>query len=151
MKILVAYDGSPAAAAAVEEVLARPWPTGSQVRLVTAIEPLTSAAPVDAVGVYLPVVERIRASVREEAYGQLRRALGRFGARPDLEATLELRDGPAKQALLEAIREWEPDLVVAGSHGKGGLARLLLGSVSHALVTHAPCNVEIVKLPPVAA
>jgi len=151
MKILVAYDGSAAAAAAVDAVLDRPWPAGSQVRLVTAIEPLASATPVDAVGVYLPVVERIRASVREEAYGQLRRVLGRFADRPDLEATVEVRDGGAKQALLEAIRVWGPDLVMAGSQGKGGLARLLLGSVSHALVTHAPCNVEIIKVPPVAA
>ena len=56
-------------------------------------------------------------------------------------------DGEPKGALLQAIREWKPDLVVAGSHGKTTLERFLLGSVSHALVSHAPCSVEIVKAP----
>ncbi len=37
--------------------------------------------------------------------------------------------------------------MVAGSHGAKGLTRLFLGSVCHALVTHAPCNVEVVKAP----
>lgn len=39
MKVLVAYDGSPASEAAIEEVLRRPWPSGTRVRLLTVIEP----------------------------------------------------------------------------------------------------------------
>lgn len=151
MKILVAYDGSLPSDAAVEEVLRRPWPPGARVRLITVVEPLAPVESADGVAVYLPVVERIRACIREEAYDRLKKALGRLEARPELEAVGEVREGSAKQALLEAIREWGADLVIAGSNGKGGLARLLLGSVSHALVTSAPCNVEIVKQPAIAA
>ena len=51
------------------------------------------------------------------------------------------------RSLLEAIKSFGADLVVAGSHGATALERIFLGSVSHALVTHAPCSIEIVKRP----
>jgi nucleotide-binding universal stress UspA family protein len=146
MKILVAYDGSKYADAAVEQVLARPWPEGSEVRLVTAVEQPVFTLPQQELEGYSPMTERIGASLREAAYRQIQTALGRFGRRSDLAVGYELRSGEAKVAILEAIREWEPDLVVVGSHGKSALERLLLGSVSHALVTHAPCSVEVVKV-----
>jgi nucleotide-binding universal stress UspA family protein len=53
-----------------------------------------------------------------------------------------------KRALLEAIREWEADLVIMGASGTTALGRMFLGSVCHALVTHAPCNIEIVRPAP---
>lgn len=150
MKILIAYDGSAASEAAVDEVIRRPWPSGTKVRLVTVVErPLQPPAP-DGM-VYGPLVERMRSALREEAQHRIQSALKKFEARPELETGFELLDGSPKHALLEAIREWGPELVVTGSHGTGGLARLFLGSVSHALVTHAPCSVEVVKNAPEAA
>jgi nucleotide-binding universal stress UspA family protein len=144
MKILVAYDGSPASEAALNEIIRRPWPEGTKVRLVTAVERPLPAPPPDG-ALYGPLIERMRSSLREEAYHRIQAALERFKARPDLEMSFELREGNAKPALLDAIREWGADLVITGSHGTSGLARLFLGSVSHALVTHAPCSVEVVK------
>ncbi len=146
MKILVAYDGSPSADAAVDEVVRRPWPAGSEIRLVTVIERAATLPQANGIEVYTPVLERMRASLREDAYRRIQAALGKFRACPDLQTSYELRDGSVKQALLGAIGEWGADLVIAGSHGTSGLARLFLGSVCHALVTHAPCNVEIIKL-----
>ena len=146
MKILVAYDGSKYADAAVEEVLARPWPAGTEVRLVTAVEQPVFTLPQQDLEGYSPMTERIGASLREAAYRQIQAALKRFEHRSDLVSGYELRNGEAKVAVLEAIREWKPDLVVVGSHGKSALERLLLGSVSHTLVTHAPCSVEVVKV-----
>lgn len=148
MKILVAYDGSEPAEAAVDEVVRRPWPPGTEVRLVTVIEPpvLTEAANGEVV--YAPLLERARTTMREEAYQRVQRALEKLGGRDDLTTSCEIREGPAKTGLLDAIVEWPADLVVAGSNGARGLSRLFLGSVSHALVTHAPCNVEVVRSRP---
>ena len=149
MKILVAYDGSPSSEAAVDEVVRRPWPQNSEVLLVMAVErPLPAPSPDGAV--YEPLVQRMQDSLREEASRKIRQALQKFRARTDLHVGSELKDGNAKHCLLDAIREWKADLVVTGSHGTSGLARLFLGSVSHALVTHAPCCVEVVKAPPVS-
>jgi nucleotide-binding universal stress UspA family protein len=148
MRILLAYDGSPSADAAVDEVLRRPWPASTEVRLVTVVERPFSIPPADGIEVYAPLYERMRASLREDAYRRIQAVLEKFKARPDLQATYELRDGSVKGGLLDAIREWKAELVIAGSHGATGLARLVLGSVCHALVTHAPCNVEVVKIAP---
>jgi nucleotide-binding universal stress UspA family protein len=145
MRILVAYDGSSCAEAAVDEVVRRPWPARSEVRLVTAVERPALDPSSGAYETCAAFTERVAAAVREEAYRNVQKALERLRSRPDLEPSYELRDGAAKEALLEAIREWKPDLVLAGSHGRSNLDRLFLGSVSHALVTHAPCNVEIVR------
>lgn len=147
MRILVAYDGSPASESAVDEVIRRPWPDGTKVRLVTAVERPLPAPPPDG-AVYGPLFEKMRTSLREEAYRRIQAALKRFGSRPDLETGFELREGNAKSVLLDAVREWGADLVITGSHGAGALTRFFLGSVSHALVTHAPCSVEVVKVPP---
>jgi len=145
MRILLAYDGSPSADAAVAEVLRRPWPHGSEVRLVTVVEPQLAVVPMAGLEVYGPLYERIRSSLREDAYQRIQKALKRFEPRADLKVGYELREGEVRRSLLEAIKEWKADLVFAGSHGARGLARLFLGSVCHALVTHAPCHVEVVK------
>ncbi|HEU4403641.1 MAG TPA: universal stress protein [Candidatus Polarisedimenticolia bacterium] len=150
MKILLAYDGSPSADAAVDEVIRRPWPERTLVKLVTVIEQPMAVASAAGAEVYAPLVERMHASLREDAYRRIQQALEKFKTRSDLEVSYELRDGSVKHALLAATREWGADLVVAGSHGMTGLARLVLGSVCHTLVTHAPCNVEIVKTPSAA-
>jgi nucleotide-binding universal stress UspA family protein len=147
MRILIAYDGSPAADAAVQEALRRTWPAGSEVRIVTVVEwpvALEPPFPADYPG---PAVEGVRAILTQKGKQTLARARDLFSSRSDLDVTTDLAGGSPKLALLDTIDKWKPDLVMAGSTGKSGLKRFLLGSVCHALVTHAPCSVLVVKIP----
>ena len=144
MKILIAYDGSPDAEMAVDEVAARPWPKGSQIRLVTVVEPPLGTPPPN-FEFYGALIVGVEDSLREEAAQRITKAIVKFKERSDLELSHEVKEGSPKSSLLEAIREWPADLVVVGSHGRTRLERLFLGSVSHALVTHAPCSVEVIR------
>ncbi|HEU4672106.1 MAG TPA: universal stress protein, partial [Candidatus Limnocylindrales bacterium] len=48
-------------------------------------------------------------------------------------------------AIVEAAVSERADMIVVGSHGRSGLGRALLGSVSDFVVRHAPCPVMVVK------
>jgi nucleotide-binding universal stress UspA family protein len=50
-----------------------------------------------------------------------------------------------KELILKEASDWGAHLIVLGSHGRRGLDRLLLGSVSEAIAAHAPCSVEVIR------
>ena len=64
---------------------------------------------------------------------------------PDIDLTTQISLGAPDQILIETAREWEADLIVIGSHGRGFWGRMLLGSITDSLVHHAPCSVLVVK------
>ncbi|MFQ3666531.1 MAG: universal stress protein [Sphingomonadaceae bacterium] len=54
-------------------------------------------------------------------------------------------EGSPHRAIIDAAARSDCDLIVLGSHGRTGLDRLLMGSVSQQVVTHAACPVLVVK------
>jgi nucleotide-binding universal stress UspA family protein len=68
---------------------------------------------------------------------------GRRDLYPGLKVDLQVLRGHAGDALVRASADAQ--LVVVGARGRGGLAGLLLGSVSQALLQHADCPVAIVR------
>jgi nucleotide-binding universal stress UspA family protein len=56
-----------------------------------------------------------------------------------------VRVGPVAPTILAAAREFEPDVLVIGSSVRGGLARLLPGSIADEIVRNAPCPVLLVR------
>ncbi len=61
--------------------------------------------------------------------------------RPGLEVGETLRQGPAWSEIDDAAKELGVDLIVMGTHGRKGVARALLGSVTEKVVRTAPCPV----------
>lgn len=82
--------------------------------------------------------------MRDEAYAVLAAALADHVERhPDVKVTRVVSfDSPA-QALLDQATD--ATLLVVGSHGRGAVRRALLGSVSHALLYHAPCSIAVLR------
>ena len=149
MRILIGVDGSAYSNAALAEVAQRSWPAGSEIRVVHAYEmPL---APTPEVWVLPPeYYEQLDRAIRTQsdaivdaAVGQLRAVLG-DGVKIDGRAIL----GTARGVILDEADRWKADLIVVGSHGYPTWERLLLGSVSQAVVAHANCSVEVVRLQP---
>lgn len=62
-----------------------------------------------------------------------------------LRAWSVIRVGPVAETVLAAAQEFEPDVLVLGSSVRGGLARLLPGSIADQIVRHAPCPVLLVR------
>jgi nucleotide-binding universal stress UspA family protein len=146
MKILLAVDGSAGSDAAIEEVLSRPWPPKSEVKVITAFEtPLMvgiepwAATPSD--------FNQLEAAVRDGAKAVIDRALEKLKTIEDAELKIssETIQGTAGQMIVEAAERWGADLIIMGSRGLGAWNRLLLGSVSSAVIHHAKCSVEIVR------
>jgi nucleotide-binding universal stress UspA family protein len=136
MKILLAVDGSEYSLAAVEEVARTPWPEGSVIRIVSVAEILTDT-----------ISTEWEQFFEARAIENVTRAIARFGeiagARTEV-TTLTLKGNP-KKALLDEAELWGADLIVVGTHSYNAFERLLLGSVSRAVATHAKCSVQIVR------
>lgn len=148
MKILLAIDGSTFSDAAINEVARRPWPAGSEVKILTVTElpPVTGLETWDIAPSYFVDVEQ---ALRENAEAIIRGAELKLRAAEDkaLKITSEIMQGSPKQVILDEAARFGADLIVVGSHGYGAWSRFLLGSVSQAVVTHAKCTVEVVKRP----
>jgi nucleotide-binding universal stress UspA family protein len=75
--------------------------------------------------------------------GQLARAVGRDGLAVETRSDL----GKPDEAILRAIRETSADLCVMGTHGRTGLAHLLVGSIAERIVRTSPVPVLTVRGP----
>ena len=49
------------------------------------------------------------------------------------------------EAISDYAEEWKVELIIVGTRGLSGFKKLLLGSVSSALVAHAPCSVLVIR------
>jgi len=58
-----------------------------------------------------------------------------------------LREGSVAKQIILAAEQFKPDLLVVGTHGRGPVGRLLLGSIAEAVLRHAPCPLLIVAHP----
>ncbi len=84
-----------------------------------------------------------RGALEDEAKAHLRKTVETFF--PDVDVTPHLRIGSPSQQILAAADELKADLVVIATHGRGGLSRLLFGSVAGNVVRESPCPVMTVR------
>jgi len=81
---------------------------------------------------------------RDDVLGEMRRAVSVAGVSPD--ATLAAESGDAPATIVDQAVANAADLVVMGTHGRRGFKRLLLGSVTEAVLREAPC--PVLTVPP---
>lgn len=143
-RILLATDGSNCSQRAVESVAERPWPVGSEFR-VTSV-PVFARPDLEAGYVDTASWEAIRGSAMEDADRAVEEALDQL-KRAQLTADGSVPEGleGPRALILDEAEQWKADLIVAGSHGRHGWDRLLLGSVSETVALHAPCSVEVIR------
>ena len=154
-KYLVALDDSECSAATLNAILARKWPAGCYFNLISIAETLTVQAysglgPWEGAGSeeYAELVERTTEAEHNTAEKVLADAAEKIRAAfPDAHVTAEILEGYPRDRIVSFAKEWPADLLIVGSHGRGGIAQFVLGSVSKAAAVHAPCSVLIVRAP----
>jgi nucleotide-binding universal stress UspA family protein len=144
MKILLAIDGSACSDTAVEEVTRRPWPAGSSLKVLTVFERPVVLTP-ETWAVPASYYDEIDAALRKQGRNIIDSALQTLKSNKTLSLTSQIIFGSPRPVIVDEAESWGADLIVVGSHGDGTWKRLLLGSVSQAVVSHAKCSVEVVR------
>ena len=143
--LVLGIDGSPDSAAAASAIAERPWPTGCQVLVIVAVDPLTSMALAYGPSVkgFGPVVGPggdILSRARDMA-----KSVAKELRREGLSAVSIVQEGNPKQVLLREAEACRADCIFLGAKGHGRMERFLLGSVSAAVAARATCAVEVVR------
>lgn len=140
-RIVVGVDGSPGSRAALRWALRYAEHFGGEVVGVLAWAPPNFTEPVPMPPLLSDDELRIRAErILRENIDEAEAALT-----TSVPIRREVVRGHAARALLDQAEHAE--LLVVGSRGRGGFVGALLGTVSRHCVTHAPCNVVVVRPP----
>jgi nucleotide-binding universal stress UspA family protein len=137
-KILITVDSDPIAAHAAEIGAELASLVGAEMAFIHVIDPAL-VNPADTA--IQP--DALVASAQEDA----RKLIGDFRKHlPGQPAALEFVPiGSSLTEIVDAARGWPADLIVIGSHGRGGVERALLGSVAEGVMRRAPCPVLVVR------
>jgi nucleotide-binding universal stress UspA family protein len=155
MKVMIAYDGSAYADAALDDLRRAGLPREAEALIVSVGDGLVSAsAPIaeiagmaltsrrvtSAIALAKEQATRLFVEARGFAEQARRRVLSYF---PDWKVRVRVLEGSPSQELLRKAEEWQPELIVVGSQGRSAWERFFLGSVSKTLATDARCSVRV--------
>jgi nucleotide-binding universal stress UspA family protein len=138
MKILVAYDGSECADAALDDLRRAGLPSDSQIKVLSVVEswlPPPSG---------LEIIEQIG---RDQEYLILARRGGirLVSMEPSWDVKSESGVGSPATVIIEKADEWDADLIVVGSHGRTALGQFFSGSVSQKVLHEARRSVRVAR------
>jgi nucleotide-binding universal stress UspA family protein len=133
--VLVATDGSRHSAVAAAKAVDFAASYGGRVVAVSVVD-----LPDEVYGVAPGVVDILIEKARGYAG-----AVARLAEKSGVSCTVAVREGVSAPTIVQLAKEEGAGVVVMGSHGRTGLARLLMGSVTEKVIGHAPCPVLVVR------
>jgi nucleotide-binding universal stress UspA family protein len=145
MRILIGHDGSDCSAAAIDDLRWAGLPADAEALVLSVADVWVAPPSPELISPRSLVVLREQA---EAAVANARRIAAAAadqlaGMFPRWKVRSDARAESPYWALIEKAHEWRADLVVVGSHGRSALGRLILGSVSQNVLSHAGCSVRI--------
>ncbi len=144
MKVLVPVEDLLFGKAIVDFIGQHDWKPGTEFLLVSVIEPYlvdhTSHAP------FAKLMEISREQVMSVAASLLDNLAASIIKKvPSAKVSKQVIEGHIKDEIISAASTFSADMILAGSHGRGGFSRFSLGSVSLMLISEAPCPVLLIK------
>lgn len=157
MKILIGYDGSNCAEAALDDLTRAGLPETAEAHIISIAEVWLPPPPPSS----YEIVEEARKAhspaelqrdfakrcpAAKEALALAERARDRVQTNfPHWKVSADSSCGSPAWELVAKADEWKPDSIVVGSHGRTALGRFVLGSVSQRVLTEALCSVRIAR------
>jgi nucleotide-binding universal stress UspA family protein len=135
--ILLATDGSHASEPASEQAIDLATQVGARLLVVSVVASARQPSEASAADGHVSETRDVLAA-NAHAIVQKARAAG-------ADATFLVWEGDAGEAIVAAADAESADLIVVGSHGRSGVTRFLIGSVSDYVVRHARCPVMVVR------
>jgi len=143
-RILHPTDFSPASRAGFTRAVSMARKERAELLLVHVVAPLVTVAGGGPVSPHMYDGREIETAARN--YGEKQLSMLQAKAQSaGVRATTLVVPGLAAQQIIRAARSKKADLIVIGTHGRTGLARLFLGSVAARVVAGAPCPVLTVR------
>ncbi len=137
-KILISIDSDPIAAHAADIGADLARVTGAEMAFIHVIEPaVVNAADT---GIQPDVFVATAKETAKKLIDDFRKRLP-----PQATALDFVQIGSPETEIVKAAKDWPADLIVIGSHGRGGLQRVLLGSVAEGVMRQAACPVLVVR------
>jgi nucleotide-binding universal stress UspA family protein len=149
--VIIPLDGSKLAEAAIEPALEIAGKFDSTLVFVRAIDPVTHLIATQAPGVFespasaeanVELIEQVVHAERDEAMKYLEDVRGRIRGKTEF----VVLEGQAGDAITEAAKEKNASLVVMSSHGRGGLGRVIFGSVADHVLQNSHVPVLLIRL-----
>ena len=145
MKIVLGVDESKFSEEAVRSLMEQFPSGGTEVHIVHAIEPISAYFSAEYFPHFVPRVKQVEQDRLKQAH-ILVEAVGERLRKSGFRTSKQILHGDPRSVLLECAEKCKADLIVVGSHGLKGLNRMLMGSISEAVIRHAPCSVLVVRL-----
>lgn len=143
-RILVSIDGSATSQAALRSAIGLARTHGARLHLVHLLESVALLGAQDRFGGYSATVEAIR-ETGSQLLDDAMKAVREAGVTVDSE--LLDRGERLGDAVAKAAQRWKADLIVAGTHGRRGASRFLMGSGAEQIVRDAPVTTLVVRVP----
>ena len=147
MRILLALDDSKFSEAVTNALITQTKTEGVEVRLIHVIEPFPASLAKKLGSRAAPDFVAARQDLREQGRKLLGRAAQKLRSL-GFKVSSSVEEGDARDIILNDAESWNANLIMVGSHGRTGLDRLLMGSVSETVARYAVCSVEIVRIRP---
>jgi nucleotide-binding universal stress UspA family protein len=135
-RILVATDGSRYSMTAVERAIDFAKSYGGELRVISVVD-VPSEFYAEAPNAFDDLVSKAKGYVKD-----IRTQADSAG----IKAEGFVGEGEAYQIITDVAKKEDVNIIVIGSHGRTGMKRLLMGSVTEKVIGHAPCPVLVVRV-----
>lgn len=145
MRVLIAINETDYSEAIARFVKNHIWNEATKFKIISVVEPFPIRAVRDLLqGPILDEVRHEQTEFAEQLIENFTRSLSESIDRSRISKVIV--EGIPIDAIYKELRSFNPSVLIVGSHTRQGLDRVLLGSVSHFLVSHAPCSVVVIRL-----